>query len=165
MTSTMPSEGLLAVYDRPNAPFELRMFPIREPEPGEVLVKIRMCTICRSDIHSYLGHRPNPTPGVLGHEIIGTIVSLGDGVTKDMRGDPLRPGDRITWSEYFIPGDNYYTEVLDLPQKSPGWTSTVTWRSRPRRIITAVLVSTATSCRAPGSCACLTSCPMRKPPP
>ena len=44
-----------------------------------MLVKVRMCTICRSDIHSYLGHRPNPTPGVLGHEIIGTIVSLGAG--------------------------------------------------------------------------------------
>ena len=64
------TEGLVAVYDRPNAPFELRLFPIREPRPGEVLVKMRMCTICRSDIHSYLGHRPNPTPGVLGHEII-----------------------------------------------------------------------------------------------
>ena len=115
-----PAEGLVAVYDKPNAPFELRLFPIREPRPGEVLVKVRMCTICRSDIHSYLGHRPNPTPGVLGHEIIGTIVALGEGVTKDMRGDPLREGDRITWSEYFIPGDNYYTEVLDLPQKSPG---------------------------------------------
>ena len=59
-----PTEGLVAVYDRPNAPFELRMFPIREPRPGEVLVKVRMCTICRSDIHSYLGHRPNPTPGL-----------------------------------------------------------------------------------------------------
>lgn len=68
-----PAEGLIAVYDKPGAPFELRMFPIREPRPGEVLVKVRMCTICRSDIHSYLGHRPNPTPGVLGHEIIGTI--------------------------------------------------------------------------------------------
>jgi alcohol dehydrogenase len=79
-----------------------------------------MSTICRSDIHSYLGHRPNPCPGVLGHEIIGTIVDLGEGITHDMRGDPLAPGDRVTWSEYFIPGPNYFTEVLDLPQKSPG---------------------------------------------
>ncbi|MSP95841.1 MAG: hypothetical protein EXR29_01175 [Betaproteobacteria bacterium] len=116
----MLTSGRLAVYDAPNKPFEIRIFPIREPKKGEVLVKIRMSTICRSDIHSYLGHRPNPCPGVLGHEIIGTIVSLGEGVTKDMRGDPLAVGDRITWSEYFIPGDNYYTEVLDLPQKSPG---------------------------------------------
>ncbi len=116
----MVTSGKLAVYDAPNKPFEIRAFPIREPRKGEVLVKIRMATICRSDIHSYLGHRPNPCPGVLGHEIIGNIVSLGEGVTKDMRGDALAVGDRITWSEYFIPGDNYYTEVLDLPQKSPG---------------------------------------------
>jgi putative phosphonate catabolism associated alcohol dehydrogenase len=113
-------QGRLAVYDAPNAPFEIRLFPVRPPRAGEVLVKIRMSTICRSDIHSYLGHRPNPCPGVLGHEIIGTIVELGEGITQDMRGDPLGAGDRITWSEFFIPGGNYYTEVLDLPQKSPG---------------------------------------------
>jgi len=120
MTTTLPATGRLAIYDAPNKPFEIRSLPIRAPKAGEVLAKIRMSTICRSDIHSYLGHRPNPCPGVLGHEIIGTIVALGDGVTKDMRGEPLKDGDRITWSEYFIPGDNYYTEVLDLPQKSPG---------------------------------------------
>jgi len=79
-----------------------------------------MSTICRSDIHSYQGQRPNPCPGVLGHEIIGTIVALGSGVDKDMRGDPLAVGQRITWSEYFIPARNYFTDVLDLPQKSPG---------------------------------------------
>ena len=120
MDATPARQGTIAVYDAPNQPFELRLFPVRDPKPGEVLVKVRMCTICRSDIHSYLGHRPNPTPGVLGHEIIGNIVQLGEGVTHDMRGDTLSMGDRITWSEYFIPGNNYYTEVLDLPQKSPG---------------------------------------------
>jgi alcohol dehydrogenase len=114
------TSGRLAVYDKPKAPFELRSFPIRAPKAGEVLVKIRMSTICRSDIHSYLGHRPNPCPGVLGHEIIGNIVELGSDIKRDMRGDPLQVGDRITWSEYFIPGASYYTEVLDLPQKSPG---------------------------------------------
>ena len=116
----MVTSGRLAIYDKPKAPFELKSFPIRAPRAGEVLVKIRMSTICRSDIHSYLGHRPNPCPGVLGHEIIGNIVALGEGIKHDMRGDALAVGDRITWSEYFIPGANYYTEVLDLPQKSPG---------------------------------------------
>ena len=117
---SIPASGRLAVYDAPNRPFEIRSLPIRQPQKGEVLVRIRMSTICRSDIHSYLGHRPNPCPGVLGHEIIGNIVALGEGIARDMRGDPLARGDRITWSEYFIPGANYYTEVLDLPQKSPG---------------------------------------------
>jgi putative phosphonate catabolism associated alcohol dehydrogenase len=116
----MVKSGKLAVYDAPGKPFELRSFPIRPPRAGEALVKIRMSTICRSDIHSYLGHRPNPCPGVLGHEIIGNIVAMGAEVTRDMRGDPLAVGDRVTWSEYFIPGPNYYSEVLDLPQKSPG---------------------------------------------
>lgn len=116
----IPASGRIAVYDRPNAPFHIEEYPLRAPAPGEVLVRIRMATICRSDIHSYCGHRPNPCPGVLGHEIIGDIVALGAGVDRDMRGDPLAPGDRVTWSEYFIPGRNYFTEVLDLPQKSHG---------------------------------------------
>jgi len=118
--NSVARKGRLAVYEAPNKPFFIKELPLRDPGHGEVLVKIRMSTICRSDIHSYLGHRPNPCPGVLGHEIIGNIVAMGAGVTHDMRGTPLAISDRITWSEYFIPGSNYYTEVLDLPQKSPG---------------------------------------------
>jgi alcohol dehydrogenase len=117
---SLPDSGRLAVYDTPNGPFELRSFPLREPRPDEALVRIRMSTICRSDIHSWQGHRASPCPGVLGHEIIGTIVALGAGLDADMRGAKLAVGDRITWSEYFIPGRNYVSEVLDLPQKSPG---------------------------------------------
>lgn len=41
-------------------------------------------------------------------------MALGAGVTQDMRGATLAVGDRITCSEYFIPGSNYLTEVLDL---------------------------------------------------
>ena len=117
---SLAASGRLAVYEEPNAPFQIREDPLRVPDAGEVLVRIRMSTICRSDIHSYQGRRPNPCPGVLGHEIIGVIAALGEGVHQDMRGDPLAPGDRVTWSEYFIPGSNYTAEVLDLPQKSPG---------------------------------------------
>ena len=118
--NTVARKGRLAVYEAPNKPFLIKEMPLREPRHGEVLVKIRMSTICRSDIHSYLGHRPNPCPGVLGHEIIGDIVAMGAGVTHDMRGTPLAIRDRISWSESFIPGSNSYTEVLDLPQKTPG---------------------------------------------
>lgn len=117
---SLPASGRVAVYDVPNGSFRLVDYPLRPPGPGEVLVKNRMATICRSDIHTWQGNRPGPCPGLLGHEIIGDIIALGAGVTQDMRGDPLHVGDRITWSEYFIPGDNYYTAVLDLPQKSPG---------------------------------------------
>jgi alcohol dehydrogenase len=119
-TMTLPSSGRLAVYDRPKGPFRVTEYPLRAPRPDEVLVRISMSTICRSDIHSYQGNRPNPCPGVLGHEIVGIIAALGNTVRVDMRGDELHVGDRITWSEFFITGPNYYSEILDLPQKSPG---------------------------------------------
>lgn len=116
----MPRTAKAAVYDAPNAPFHLRDIPLRPVKPGEVLVKISMSTICRSDIHSYEGKRPNPCPGILGHEIIGVIEELGANIKKDMRGDPLKVGDRITWSEYFYDGECYYREIQDMPQKCHG---------------------------------------------
>jgi putative phosphonate catabolism associated alcohol dehydrogenase len=112
--------GKAAVYEAPNTPFILKEFPVRPTRRGEVLVRVTMSTICRSDIHSYEGRRPNPCPGILGHEIIGTIEEIGQGIEKDMRGDPLKVGDRITWSEYFFDGQCYYREVLDMPQKCHG---------------------------------------------
>jgi putative phosphonate catabolism associated alcohol dehydrogenase len=116
----LPATGRIAVYPSPNEAFQVHDYPIRPPNAMEALVKVSMSTICRSDIHSFQGHRPSPCPGLLGHEIVGRIVALGDGLTQDMQGSSLSIGDRITWSEYFIPGDNYFSEVLDLPQKSPG---------------------------------------------
>jgi putative phosphonate catabolism associated alcohol dehydrogenase len=109
-----------AVYEAPNTPFVLKEFPLRPARRGEVLVRVKMSTICRSDIHSYEGRRSNPCPGILGHEIIGVIEEIGAGIDKDMRGDVLKIGDRVTWSEYFFDGLCYYREVLDMPQKCPG---------------------------------------------
>ena len=109
-----------AVYDAPNTPFAIRHYPLRDVHADEVLVRVVMSTICRSDIHSYHGHRPNPCPGILGHEIIGVIDQLGADIERDMRGDPLAIGDRITWTEYFHHGESYYRDVHDMPQKSQG---------------------------------------------
>ncbi len=116
----MTKTGRAAVYDAPNAPFELKEYPLRDVKEDEALVRITMSTICRSDIHSYQGHRPNPCPGILGHEIVGVIEQLGDTITHDMRGDKLNPGDRVTWTEFFHHGPSYYREVHDMPQKSKG---------------------------------------------
>ena len=109
-----------AVYDAPNTPFVIRDYPLRDVHADEVLVRVSMSTICRSDIHSYHGHRPNPCPGILGHEIIGVIDQLGADIERDMRGDALAVGDRITWTEYFHHGESYYRDVHDMPQKSQG---------------------------------------------
>jgi alcohol dehydrogenase len=112
--------GRAAIYEAPNMPFVLREYPVRAVRAGEALVRVTMSTICRSDIHSYEGRRPNPTPCILGHEIIGVIEEHGPGVERDMRGDSVRIGDRVTWTEYFFEGECYYRDVLDMPQKCPG---------------------------------------------
>jgi putative phosphonate catabolism associated alcohol dehydrogenase len=116
----LPAHGRVAVHDVPGGPFRIASYPLRPPAAGEVLVRVRMSTICRSDIHSYQGHRPSPCPGLLGHEIVGDVVALGEGVRRDMTESPLAVGDRVTWSEYAVPARGYLREVRDLPQKSPG---------------------------------------------
>ncbi|MBT5263478.1 MAG: zinc-binding dehydrogenase [Rhodospirillaceae bacterium] len=116
----MTKTGRAAVYDAPNTPFAIRNYPVRDVEPNEVLVRITMSTICRSDIHSYLGHRPNPCPGILGHEIVGVIDQLGENIIHDMRGDKLAVDDRVTWTEFFHHGQSHYRDIHDMPQKSPG---------------------------------------------
>lgn len=117
---SLPACARVATYRVPNGALEIESYPLRAPLPGEALVRVSMSTICRSDLHSYQGHRPNPCPGLLGHEIVGRIAALGEGLTHDMRGDRLETGDRVTWSEFFTPGNDYFSDVLDLPQKARG---------------------------------------------
>ena len=109
-----------AVYPSPNKPFEIREFPLRAVADGELLVRVSMSSICRSDIHSWQGKRPNPCPGLLGHEIIGCIEQQGSRVCHDLRGTPLAVGDRITWTEFFHSGADYYDAIHNLPQKAVG---------------------------------------------
>ncbi|WP_433062721.1 zinc-dependent alcohol dehydrogenase family protein [Dactylosporangium sp. CS-033363] len=56
--------------------------PVPEPGPGEVLVRVRACAVCRTDLHLAEGDlapkRPDTTPG---HEVVGTVEALGDGVS------------------------------------------------------------------------------------
>ena len=116
----MTPKARAAVYPAPNQPFELRDFPLRNVSDEELLVRVSMSSICRSDIHSWQGKRPNPCPGLLGHEIIGRIEQQGTGVVQDLRGIPLAVGDRITWTEFFHSGTDYYDAIHNLPQKSIG---------------------------------------------
>jgi propanol-preferring alcohol dehydrogenase len=64
--------------------------PTREPGPGEVLLKVGACAVCRTDLHVVDGELPHPKlPLVPGHEIVGVITARGDGVER------FRLGDRV----------------------------------------------------------------------
>ena len=65
---------------------------IDDPRPGEVLVRIRHCGVCHSDLSIIDGALPYPVPAILGHEASGTIAALGSGVTG------LAEGDRVVLS-------------------------------------------------------------------
>ncbi|HPA45519.1 MAG TPA: alcohol dehydrogenase catalytic domain-containing protein [bacterium] len=64
-----------------NEKIEVREVPVPVPPPGEVLVKVRACGVCGTDVHLYEGTALGATPPVaLGHEITGTVAGLGQGV-------------------------------------------------------------------------------------
>ncbi|MBL8239209.1 MAG: zinc-binding dehydrogenase [Bryobacterales bacterium] len=105
-----------AVFDSPGLPLRMVDFPVPDPGPGEVLVRIRCATICGSDLHTIFGRRHSPTPSILGHEMVGDIAASGAGRLRDFFGRPLAIGDRVTWSMVWSCGDCYYCDY-GLPSK------------------------------------------------
>src|SRR5712675_3115219 len=72
--------------------FAFQEIPTPQPAPGEVLVAVRACGICGSDVHGMDGStgRRRP-PIIMGHEASGTIGEIGAGVNG------WREGDRVTF--------------------------------------------------------------------
>jgi propanol-preferring alcohol dehydrogenase len=74
----------------PGRPLEPRDVPLPAPGPGEVLVRIQACGVCRTDLHIADGELVAPSlPRVPGHEIVGIVEAIGEGVKQ-----PL-PGSRV----------------------------------------------------------------------
>jgi|SRR5262245_36405434 len=70
------------VLERPRTSLVMRENPLPQPGSGEVLVEIKACGVCRTDLHVVDGELPHPKlPIVPGHEIVGRIAVLGDGVS------------------------------------------------------------------------------------
>jgi succinate semialdehyde reductase (NADPH) len=80
---------LAAVLPEPGAPLQIEEVPIPRPRRGEVLVQVAACGVCHTDLHVMKGEVAFPTPAVLGHEISGIVVGLGEGV------DAVALGSRV----------------------------------------------------------------------
>jgi propanol-preferring alcohol dehydrogenase len=64
--------------------------PDPAPGPGQVLVRIRACAVCRTDLHVVDGELPHPKlPLIPGHEIVGEVLACGPGLA------PFAPGTRV----------------------------------------------------------------------
>jgi len=75
------------VLEAPGRPLERRDLPEPEPGPGQVMVDVRACAVCRTDLHILDGELPDPKlPLVPGHQVVGTVVATG------ARVEGLEPG-------------------------------------------------------------------------
>jgi propanol-preferring alcohol dehydrogenase len=93
-------------------PLRIAEVPTPRPGPGELLVKVAACGVCRSNLHMIEGDWvvhgvPAKSPIVPGHEIVGTVAELGDGATGFTIGE--RVGVQPLWStcgrcEYCLTG-------------------------------------------------------------
>ena len=78
------------LLDAPKIPLRPADVPVPEPSAGQVLLRVHACALCRTDLHVADGELPQPKlPLILGHQIVGTVVSTGAGAAR------FKPGDRV----------------------------------------------------------------------
>jgi propanol-preferring alcohol dehydrogenase len=76
------------VMEAARKPLVLREVPTPRPGPGQVLLKVSACAVCRTDLHVLDGELPEPKlPLIPGHEIVGRIEARGEGVVDFAIGD------------------------------------------------------------------------------
>ena len=70
-----------AVLHQARSPLAFEPTPIPSPGPGQLLIKVEACALCRTDLHIIDGELASPKlPLILGHEIVGKVNALGEGV-------------------------------------------------------------------------------------
>jgi D-arabinose 1-dehydrogenase-like Zn-dependent alcohol dehydrogenase len=117
---TLPKTCRAAVVSDFGVPVEIQDLPMPEQlEPGALLVRVDVATVCGSDLHlidgSIRGTMSVELPVVLGHEMTGTIVEMGPGTDRDSIGTPLAAGDRLVWTHESC-GSCYECSVLEEPR-------------------------------------------------
>jgi threonine dehydrogenase-like Zn-dependent dehydrogenase len=98
--------GRIARFDAPGKPFEIQSVGLPEVAPGQILVRVTRANICGSDLHAWhgtfaTGGLGGQLPTVLGHEMVGAVKALGEGVTSDSNGLPLHAGNRVVFPYFF----------------------------------------------------------------
>lgn len=87
---TIPDLMQAMVLDSPGKDLKFTEVPVPVPGSDQVLLRIHACGVCRTDLHILDGELLNPKlPLILGHQIVGTVVSAGKNV------DRFKPGERV----------------------------------------------------------------------
>ena len=76
------------VFEKAGQPLRKAELPIPKPGPGQVLIRVRACAVCRTDLHIVDGELAQPKlPLIPGHEIVGIIEKKGEGADRFDIGD------------------------------------------------------------------------------
>ena len=114
----MHNSARVALFHGVGQPFEVSRQPIVTSNEANVLVRVKLASICGSDLHTITGRRSVPLPCALGHEAIGMVAAPTQ--LRDAYGNSLNEGDRITWSIAASCGRCYNCDNKNLPQKCEG---------------------------------------------
>ncbi len=115
----MAADKVLAAALLEPGRYELREYPLPDPEPGCVLVKMEVSGICGTDKHTYQGYTTQyagagtpkeiPFPIIQGHENVGRVAAIGgNGEYTDFEGVPLKVDDRVVVGPNVACGKCYY---------------------------------------------------------
>lgn len=109
-----------AVMTAPGEPLEIWSLPDPDLEEGAVLLEVTASEVCGTDVHLHHGRLAGvPYPIVPGHVSVGRVVEAR-GVTRDALGEPLAPGDLVTFLDvHEVCGDCYHCLVADHPNRCP----------------------------------------------
>ena len=125
--------GRYAQVTKKGGPLEVVTRPVQDPGPGQVRVRVQACGVCHSDSITMYGIFPIEYPRVPGHEVVGVVDAVGEGVTQWKAGqrvgigwygghcgkcEPCRRGDHICCQILQIPGISYdggYADYVVAP--------------------------------------------------
>lgn len=82
----------------PDRSLEVRERTVPPPPAGCVNIDVLRAGVCGTDVHLWRGDQPLPGSVVLGHEGLGRIAELGDGVITDHASSPIAVGDVVYWN-------------------------------------------------------------------
>ncbi|MEV5493984.1 alcohol dehydrogenase catalytic domain-containing protein [Nonomuraea fuscirosea] len=99
---------------------QIRSYDLPAPGPGEFVLEVELCGMCGTDAHIYRGRLASVRfPALLGHEIVGRVAALGDGLTADHAGRLVRIGDRVGVFPALSCGRCYECTVRGRPGNCP----------------------------------------------
>ncbi len=107
------------VLSRANTPLVMRTMADPLPAPGEVLIGVRACGVCRTDLHVVDGELTEPKlPIIPGHEIVGEVVAVGEGVERFAIGERIG----VPWLGHTCGACHYCASGHENLCDAPGFT-------------------------------------------